>query len=743
MFSKLIFASFQAKKSTSSDHRRDDSSKSHSSSRDKDSNYKSSRSHDDKHDKSFKDPTDKDKNRSRHDRSNNKSRTQHRDDKTKRRSHDDDGKKKLGQESKSKSIEDDHHHHHEKPIERRSTDRDSDDGSGERGKPTSTNQPTEVGSVNSSAAITNCASSSSFSSTASSCTDELEKREADSNVHTSSTDSDDNFVPTSAPVVVDQILIGNDINLELLMETDNMQSGEIDPVMSMMQQSLSDDGEMKIKKPKVASNIFEVRKLMRVRKQMENEKKKRLEKMLVHSKQMVGSNTVDEQGVELEFSIMNSSAPSISSPIKPKENLFETPPTAAPVNEKRNSGEFIIDMKEMEKQLKKKKPEKQPAKFTHKFDEILSQIDIPKPRKRDSIKGSMSPISPTYERSPKFEQTQRKYVKEQSKECTVEEAKKPTVATTSPRHHRDDKKIEKSVRRSQDGRKPRKDSSSSKSPSTSHSHVKIDETTKSTSTSAKHEKLSTSSKHSASKQHKVDSTASQKDISPKTSPKDEDRTKVRPVKSTKINVDIDEDNSVEFYGFPANESLYEAVLDFVKVQQILEGKSLSKALHVMNCDESMRAFFSHRCTNVVDVTDNKNRLISGKFAEPKKSAGKSVTGHSTKELKNSSKNGVRTTASQSQHKLFIENNQFAENSEIKQISRKRRGSGSVQTTAAKIVRLVDSKVSGDNLTNEVEETSPTPSEQSKENHQIKKHNRATSDNTCTSNGKLTFFASKY
>lgn len=652
----------------------------------------------------------------------------------------------MGQESKSKSIEDDHHHHHEKPIERRSTDRDSDDGSGERGKPTSSNQQTEVGSVNSSAAITNCASSSSFSSTASSCTDELEKREADSNVLTSSTDSDDNFVPTSAPVVVDQILIGNDINLELLMETDNMHSGEMDPVMSMLQQSLSDDGEMKIKKPKVASNIFEARKLMKVRKQMEHEKKKRLEKMLVHSKQMVGSNTVDEQGVELEFSIMNSSAPSISSPIKPKENLFETPPTPAPVNEKRNSGEFIIDMKEMEKQLKNKKPEKPPAKFAHKFDEILSQIDTPKPRKRDS-KGSMSPISPTHERSPKFEQTQRKYAKDESKECAAEEVKKPTAATTSsPRRHRDDKKIEKSVRRSQDGSKPRNDSSSSKSPSTSHSPVKIDETTKSNvagspSTSARHEKLPTSSKQSVSKQHKVDSTASQKDVSPKTSPKDEDRAKVKPGKgkSTKANVDVDEDSSVEFYGFPVNESLYEAVLDYVKVQQILEAKSHSKPLHLMNCDKSMCVFFSHRSTNVFDVTDNEIRLISGKFAEPKKSANKSVTGHSTKELKNSSKNGVRTTASQSQHKLFIENNQFAENSEMKQISRKRRGSGSVQGTAAKIVRLVDSKISGDDLTNAVEETSPTPSEQSKENHQSKKHNRSTSDNTCTSNGKLTFF----
>lgn len=777
------FESFQTKKSTSSDHRRDESSKSidrssvktpsssHSSSRDKDSNHKSSRSHDDKHDKSFKDPTDKDKNRSRHDRSSNKSRTQHRDEKTKRRSHDDD-KKKLEPESKSKTMDDDHGPHHEKTVERRrSTDRDSDDGSGERGsgKPSSTNQQTEVGSVNS-AAITNSTSSSSFSSTASSCTDEHEKREttniqknaADSNVHTSSTDSDDNFVPTSAPVVVDQILIGNDINLEMLMETNNMLPGEMDPVMaSMLQQSLSDDSEMKIKKPKVASNIFEARKLMKVRKQMERDKKKRLEKLLVHTKQMVGSNTVDEQGVELEFSMMNSSAPSISSPIKPKEVLFDGLQAAAPINEKRNSGEFIIDMKEMEKQLKKKKPEKPiAAKFAHKFDEILSQID--KPRKRDS-NSSTSPISPIYERSPKglhekspkFEPMQRKYVREQSKECTVVDSKKPTI-TSPPLHPRDDKKIEKSAGRSQDGSKPRKDSSSSKSP-TSHSPVKIEQkigksnktlekTTKlsnaagSASTSAKHEKLSSPSKQTVSvKQSKVDLADPPKDITPTTAPKHEDISKVRAEKSIKSNADSDEENSNGFCGFPAKKSFYEAVLDYPKVQQILEAKLNDQTLHLMNCDKSMCDIFSHHSTNVFDVSGNEQCLISEKFTEP---VDKSVAGPNTKDPRKSlsSKNGVRTTTQQ--HKLFIENNQFADKSEVKQISRKRGASGGVQGTAAKIVRLVDSKISGDEI--EGEETSPTPSEQSKENqsiHQVKKHNRTT-DNTCTSNGKLLFFPTK-
>lgn len=642
----------------------------------------------------------------------------------------------MAPESKSKSIEDDHAPHHEKSNERRrSTDRDSDDGSADRG-PTSTNQQPEVASV-SSAAITNCASSSSFSSTASSCTDEPEKREATNiqqQADSNTTDSDDTFVPTSAPVVVDQILIGNDINLEMLMETNNMMTGDgMDPVMSMLQRSLSDDNEMKIKKPKVASNIYEARKLMKVRKQMERDKKKRLEQLLVHSKQMISSNTVDEQGVELEFSMMNSSAPSISSPIKPKEVPFEGQP-AAPVNEKRNSGEFIIDMKEMEKQLKKKKPktEEKPtaAKFTHKFDEILSQID--KPRKRDS-KGSTSPISPIYERSPKslsdrspkFESMQRKYVREQSKEATVVESKKPTTITSPPRHQRDDKKIETSAGRSQDGSKSRKDSSSSKSPTTSHSpsHLKqksgksikiVDKqlsTTKSNaagpaSTSAKPEKLSTPSKQSTSKQN------------------NEDITEVETEKSIKLSVDSDEENSGGFCGFPAKES-YETVLDYEKVRQILETKSNDQTLHVMNCDKSMCDIFSHYSNDVVDVP------------EQSKAMDKSVAEHSAKNQRNNSKNGVRTATSQ--HKLFIENNKFVEKPEVKRISRKRQASGGGQGTAAKAVRLVDSKISGD----EVEETSPTPSEQSKENkiiHQIKKNNRTT-DNTCTSNGKLFSFSS--
>lgn len=619
---------------------------------------------------------------------------------------------------------------------------------------TSTNR--QVAPVTSSA-IANSASSSSFSSTASSCTDDYEKRgtssiqqiAADSNVHTSSTDSEDGFVPTSTPVVVDRILIGSDINLEMLMETNSMETtDETNPIMSMMQQSLSDDAEMKIKKPKVASNIFEARKLMKVRKQMERDKKKRLEKLLVHSKQvMVGCNNVDEQGVELEFSVMNSSAPSISSPIKTKETAFEGHQIPAPVNEKRNSGEFIIDMnemKEMEKQMKKKKAEKQPPapKFLHKFDEILSQID--KPRKRDS-KGSLSPISPVHEKSPKYlagpqerprpsEPMSKKYAREQSKESLVVDSKKPATITSPPRQQRDEKKTEKPAPpRSQDASKSRKDSSASKSPPTSHSQTKMEQ--KIAKPNRLPEKtikslIAAGSATSPSKHEKIVTPAKPKEIkndaTPKTTLRPEDIPKVKADTSTKSSIDSDDEMEPEFFGF--SESLCVAQLDYAKVKQILLSKKMS-TLHLLNCDKSMSDIFSQHSNNVIDVTGSVGKCAI--LPEPGKSAG--VAGPQTKGVRKSttSKNGVRTTP-QNQHKLFIENNQFADTADVK-ISRKRRASNVAHGSAAKIVRLVDSQVSGD----EAEETSPTPSEQSKENkivQQIKKNNRAT-DISCTSNGK--------
>lgn len=133
-----------------------------------------------------------------------------------------------------------------------------------------------------------------------------------------STESEDDFLLPTLPIVVDQILTGNEINLELLIGQQN-----IDPVLTTIQQSLVSSA---LKKPKVASNIFEAKRLMKVRKQMEREEKKRVEQAIVLFKQYISNNSVmansfgiADQGVELEFACINSGdspAPSISSPIK-------------------------------------------------------------------------------------------------------------------------------------------------------------------------------------------------------------------------------------------------------------------------------------------------------------------------------------------------------------------------------------------------------------------------------------------
>lgn len=431
------------------------------------------------------------------------------------------------------------------------------------------------------------------------------------------------------------------------------------------------------------------------------------------------------------------------SPTKSKEVIFEgTQTTPAPVNEKRNSGEFIIDMKEMEKELKKKKLEKSekpsPVKFLHKFDEILSQID--KPRKRES-KGSASPISP--ERSPKFDPIQqRKHMAEQSKERTILENKKMATATSPPRQQqREEKRSEKSVPRDGGNKVRKESSSSSKSPPYSHSPVKLEpkvnRPNKTPDRSHAAGSPSTSTKpstHVLPKQNKIESEEPPKIVYEKMAHEPEDNsTKVADVAPV-CSVESTVGDSDEFFGFPAKESMYETVLDYEKVQQILKVKMSSRTLHLVDCEKSFFELFKQTGFSVVDVTDakpGKNEMC------PKKGRSSVAMPQSKEPKKNATttKNGVRTsTPSQSQHKLFIENNQFAGTQDAKQMSKKRRASGTVQGSATKIVRLADSKLCGD------EQTSPTPSEQSKENqisHQIKKHNR-TADNTCTSNGNFRF-----
>lgn len=130
---------------------------------------------------------------------------------------------------------------------------------------------------------------------------------------------DDNFVLPTQPVVVDQILTGSELNLELFIGENRS-----DPVVSSIERTLSN--QAKVKKPRVAANMFEARKLMKVRKQIKRKEEKQIEQARVLAKQYIRSNATscaaDGQGVELEFACMNSSSginrtgPKISSPVK-------------------------------------------------------------------------------------------------------------------------------------------------------------------------------------------------------------------------------------------------------------------------------------------------------------------------------------------------------------------------------------------------------------------------------------------
>lgn len=135
-----------------------------------------------------------------------------------------------------------------------------------------------------------------------------------------SSEEDEKFVMVTQPVCVDQILTGKELNLELFIGENRN-----DPVVSSIEQSL----EPTIKKPKLAANIFEARKLAKLRKEMELDEQKKVEKATVLAKQYIRSNasslrgSSSSQGIELEFVCTKSDTgegktigPTISSPIK-------------------------------------------------------------------------------------------------------------------------------------------------------------------------------------------------------------------------------------------------------------------------------------------------------------------------------------------------------------------------------------------------------------------------------------------
>lgn len=75
--------------------------------------------------------------------------------------------------------------------------------------------------------------------------------------------------PSTQPVVIDQILSGNELDLKSFIGENRS-----DPVVSSIEQSLGRE----IKKPKVAANIFEAKRLVKIRKQIELNNQKKLGK---------------------------------------------------------------------------------------------------------------------------------------------------------------------------------------------------------------------------------------------------------------------------------------------------------------------------------------------------------------------------------------------------------------------------------------------------------------------------------
>lgn len=135
------------------------------------------------------------------------------------------------------------------------------------------------------------------------------------------TNPDDLVTLTTQPVIVDQMLTnGDNMDLELLIGEKQLRGDE--RTLDKIQQGL-DVAKNRIRKPKIASNFSEARKIMKVRRQIEREEKKKREQAMALAKKLIteNGNDQDDQGIELEFvcdANRNSSGPIISSPVRQK-----------------------------------------------------------------------------------------------------------------------------------------------------------------------------------------------------------------------------------------------------------------------------------------------------------------------------------------------------------------------------------------------------------------------------------------
>lgn len=147
-------------------------------------------------------------------------------------------------------------------------------------------------------------------------------------LHIPQTNPDDLVTLAIQPVVVDQMLTnGDNMDLELLIGAKRLCGDE--DTLEKIQQGL-DVAKNKVKKPKIASNFNEARKLMKVRRKIERHEKKKREQAMVLAKRLItenGNASEDDQGIELEFvcdSNRISSRPIISSHVRQKVKLNST-----------------------------------------------------------------------------------------------------------------------------------------------------------------------------------------------------------------------------------------------------------------------------------------------------------------------------------------------------------------------------------------------------------------------------------
>lgn len=188
-------------------------------------------------------------------------------------------KHKMRSDSQRSSSKDDHSTHKDKSTPRqRSRSKDSNDGFTLPNVQRPFNQSNVVEQSSSNNESTTTHSSNKTEKIAQTVAQSSARNDFDSSMDLSSVSSSDECQSSKTfpdhkkivPVVIDQILTGNELDLKTFIG-----ENRDDPVVSSIEQSLG----VNLKKPKMAANIFEAKKLMKIRKQIELSNQKKIGKI--------------------------------------------------------------------------------------------------------------------------------------------------------------------------------------------------------------------------------------------------------------------------------------------------------------------------------------------------------------------------------------------------------------------------------------------------------------------------------